>query len=169
MSTPSFSSFPPSFASFPDLDPGPSKNTLDRTRNESSILDTREKDRKAKKDKNRRGSKKLTDESRKDRKHKTAKHDLEPVLPRQHGYTWKGVSIPDDEKIKAEEDRRLVQSEIQESQWDSRPVFFSDRKGDQLNVTYGGIHAGNIPKYHIVNQVFLVLMGTGLSIAGVRA
>ncbi|KAG2755539.1 hypothetical protein P692DRAFT_20815112 [Suillus brevipes Sb2] len=152
MSTPSFSSFPPSFASFPDLDPGPSKNTLDRTRNESSILDTREKDRQAKKDKNRRGSKKLTDESRKDRKHKTAKHDLEPVLPRQHGYTWKGVSIPDDEKIKAEEDRRLVQSEIQESQWDSRPVFFSDRKGDQLNVTYGGIHAGNIPKYYIVNR-----------------
>ncbi|KAG2350232.1 hypothetical protein BDR05DRAFT_1007388 [Suillus weaverae] len=151
MSTPSFSSFPPSFASFPDLDPGPSRNTLDRTRNESST-DTREKDRKVKKDKNRRGSKKLTDESRKDKKHKTAKHDLEPVLPRQHGHTWKGASIPDDEKIKAEEDRRLAKSDIQESQWDSRPVFFSDRKGDQLNVTYGGIHAGNIPKYHIVNR-----------------
>lgn len=79
------------------------------------------------------------------------------------------MSIPDDEKIKAEEDRRLAQSDIQESQWDSPPVFISDRKGDQLNVTYGGIHAGNVPKYHIVDQVFLVLMGTGLSIAEVRA
>ncbi|KAG1757705.1 NRDE-2, necessary for RNA interference-domain-containing protein [Suillus lakei] len=154
MSTPSFSSFPPSFASFPDLDPGPSRNTLDRTRNESSTdaLETREKDRKVKKDKNRRGSKKLKDESRKDKKHKTANHILEPVLPRQHGHTWKEVSIPDDEKIKAEEDRRLAQSDTQDSQWDSRPVFFSDRKGDQLNVTYGGIHAGNIPKYHLVNR-----------------
>lgn len=139
MTTPSFSSFPPSFASFPDLDPGPSRNTLDRTRNESST-DAREKDRIVKKDKNRRASK----------KHKTAKHEVEPVLPNQHGHTWKGVSILDDEKIKAEEDRRLAQSDVQESQWDSRPVFFSDRKGDQLNVTYGGIHAGNIPKYHIV-------------------
>ncbi|KAG2150143.1 NRDE-2, necessary for RNA interference-domain-containing protein [Suillus cothurnatus] len=151
MSTPSFSSFPPSFASFPDLDPGPSRNTLNRTRNENST-DAREKDGIVKKDRNRRGSKKLRDESRKDKKHKTAKHDLEPVLPRQHGHTWKEVSIPDDEKIKAEEDRRLARSDIQESQWDSRPVFISDRKGDQLNVTYGGIHAGNIPKYHIVNR-----------------
>lgn len=151
MSTPSFSSFPPSFASFPDLDPGPSRDTLDRTRNENST-DVREKDRSVKKDKNRRGSKKLRDESRKDKKHKTAKHDLEPVLPKKHGHTWKGVSIPDDEKIKAEEDRRLAQSDIQESQWDSRPVFISDRKGDQLNITYGGIHAGNIPKYHVVNR-----------------
>ncbi|KAG2159723.1 NRDE-2, necessary for RNA interference-domain-containing protein [Suillus bovinus] len=151
MSTPSFSSFPPSFASFPDLDPGPSRNTLNRTRNESST-NAREKDGMVKKDKNRRGSKKLADKSRKDKKHKTANHDLEPVLPRQHGHTWKGMSISDDEKIKAEEDRRLAQSDIQESQWDSRPVFFSDRKGDQLNVTYGGIHAGNIPKYYIVNR-----------------
>ncbi|KAG2056941.1 hypothetical protein BDR06DRAFT_1038090 [Suillus hirtellus] len=151
MSTPSFSSFPPSFASFPDLDPGPSRNTLDRTRNENST-DAREKDSMVKKDNSRRGSKKLADKSRKDKKHKTAKHDLEPVLPRQHGHTWKGVGIPDDEKIKAEEDRRLAESDTQESQWDSRPVFFSDRKGDQLNVTYGGIHAGNIPKYHIVNR-----------------
>ncbi|KAG1846882.1 NRDE-2, necessary for RNA interference-domain-containing protein [Suillus subluteus] len=151
MSTPSFSSFPPSFASFPDLDPGPSKNTLDRTRNENPT-GARENDRIVKKDKNRRGSKKLRNEARKDKKHKTAEHDLEPVLPRQHGHTWKEVSIPDDEKIKAEEDRRLAQSDIQESRWDSRPAFISDRKGDQLNVTYGGIHAGNVPKYHVVNR-----------------
>ncbi|KAG2369454.1 NRDE-2, necessary for RNA interference-domain-containing protein [Suillus spraguei] len=158
MTTPSFSSFPPSFASFPDLDPGPSRNTLDRTRNESST-DAREKDGIVKKDKNRRASKKLADTSRKDKKHKTAKHELEPVLPSQHGYTWKGVSISDDEKIKAEEDRRLAQSDVQESQWDSRPVFVSDRKGDQLNVTYGGIHAGNISKYHIVKPGILGLDG----------
>ncbi|KAG2154714.1 NRDE-2, necessary for RNA interference-domain-containing protein [Suillus clintonianus] len=151
MSTPSFSSFPPSFASFPDLDPGPSRHTLDRTRNESST-DAREPREQDRKDKNRRGSKKLKDESRKDKKHKTAKHHLEPVLPRQHKHTRKGVSIPDDEKIKAEEDRRLAQSDIQGSQWDSRPVFFSDRKGDQLNVTYGSNHAGNVPKYHLVNR-----------------
>ncbi|KAG1749866.1 NRDE-2, necessary for RNA interference-domain-containing protein [Suillus paluster] len=152
MTAPSFSSFPPSFASFPDLDPGPSRHSLSPTRNESTADESREKTRKHKKDKSERHGKKLKDESRKDKRHKTAKDVHEPVLPRQHRPTSKDVIIPDDEKLKAEEDRRLAQNDHQDSQWDSRPVFFSDRKGDQLNVTYGGIHAGDIPKYHIVNR-----------------
>ncbi|KAG0696046.1 NRDE-2, necessary for RNA interference-domain-containing protein [Suillus ampliporus] len=152
MTAPSFSSFPPSFASFPDLDPGPSRHSPSPTRNETTADEYREKNRKDQNDKSQRRGKKLKDESRKAKRRQTAKHDLEPVLPRQHRHTWKGVSIPDDEKLKAEEDRRLAQNDLQESQWNSRPVFFSDRKGDQLNVTYGGIHTGDIPKYHLVNR-----------------
>ena len=28
--------------------------------------------------------------------------------------------------------------------------FYSDRKGDLLNIQYGGLHAGDIPKYRLV-------------------
>jgi hypothetical protein len=30
------------------------------------------------------------------------------------------------------------------------PLFYSDRIGDPLNVHYGGLHAGDIPKHHLV-------------------
>lgn len=30
--------------------------------------------------------------------------------------------------------------------------FYSDRKGDKLNVKYGGLHAGDIPKYRLVGR-----------------
>ncbi|EEB94984.1 hypothetical protein MPER_06116, partial [Moniliophthora perniciosa FA553] len=30
--------------------------------------------------------------------------------------------------------------------------FYSDWKGDPLNIQYGGIHKGNIPRYTVVNR-----------------
>jgi hypothetical protein len=146
MSAPSFSSFPPSFASFPDLDPGPSRLSPPLKGN-SDTRGRREGSRKDKKEKSQHRSKKSKDEPRKDKRHKTEKYDSE-----QQKHAWTGANILDDEKLKVEEDRRLTQSGLQPSKWDSRPLFFSDRKGDQLNITYGGIHAGNIPKYHLVNR-----------------
>ncbi|KAJ8591485.1 hypothetical protein M405DRAFT_734897 [Rhizopogon salebrosus TDB-379] len=146
MSAPSFSSFPPSFASFPDLDPGPSRLSPPLKGN-SDTRGRREGSRKDKKEKSQHRSKKSKDEPRKDKRHKTEKYDSE-----QQKHAWTEANILDDEKLKIEEDRRLTQSGLQPSKWDSRPLFFSDRKGDQLNITYGGIHAGNIPKYHLVNR-----------------
>ncbi|KAG6911532.1 hypothetical protein DXG01_011834 [Tephrocybe rancida] len=42
---------------------------------------------------------------------------------------------------------------------DSKPVekeqsrlYYSDRRGDPYNIEYGGLHAGDIPKYHIIDQ-----------------
>src|SRR6267154_5606176 len=118
MSAPSFSSFSPSFASFPDLDPGPSRHKSSPTRNETTptVLGYQEKDKKDKKDKSQRRSKKSKDESRNDKRHKTTKYDPEPVDSKEHKHAWKGASIPDDEKLKAEEDRRLAQTDPQESQ-----------------------------------------------------
>jgi hypothetical protein len=43
--------------------------------------------------------------------------------------------------MKAEEDRQRR---------DAPAVFYTDRKGDRLNVSYGGLHAGDIPKYRLV-------------------
>jgi len=31
--------------------------------------------------------------------------------------------------------------------------FYSDRKGDLLNIQYGGLYAGDIPKYRIVGGI----------------
>jgi hypothetical protein len=28
-------------------------------------------------------------------------------------------------------------------------IYYSDRKGDFLNIQYGGLHAGDVPKYHL--------------------
>ena len=142
----------PSFASFPDLDPGPSRLTPSQTLNENAHGNLNRHSRQDKKERSQRRSKKSKDEPRKDKKHKAQNYDLESVDLTQRKHTWKGETILDDEKLKVEEDRRLAQSGVQQSTWDSRPLFFSDRKGDQLNVTYGGIHAGDIPKYHIVDR-----------------
>lgn len=133
----------PSFASFPDLDPGPSRL------NPSQTLDARGHRETARRDRSQHRNKKYKDEPRKDKRHK---YHHESVDLEQQKHILKGTTILDDEKLKVEEDRRLAQSGLQQNTWDSRPVFFSDRKGDQLNVTYGGIHAGDIPKYHIVDR-----------------
>jgi hypothetical protein len=29
-------------------------------------------------------------------------------------------------------------------------LFYSDRRGDMLNIQFGGLHVGHIPKYHLV-------------------
>ena len=31
--------------------------------------------------------------------------------------------------------------------------FYSDRKGDLLNIQYGGLHGGDIPKYRLVGGI----------------
>lgn len=37
-------------------------------------------------------------------------------------------------------------------------VFYSDRKGDQMNLQYGALHSGDIPKYRPMGGTrFLVL------------
>jgi hypothetical protein len=84
MSAPTSSSHPPSFSSFPDIDPGPSS-----TQSQSNA-----------------GG------SHRDKSKKRDSYKL------------------DDEKLR---------------------TFYSDRKGDPLNVTYGSIHSGQIPKYHLVS------------------
>lgn len=106
----------PSFTSFPsfDTEPGPSKPRLKSPSRSKSETDRHHKH---KKDKDKK------DKSKRDKKVHSADH-----------------SIHDDERLKAEEDRKRT---------DEKPVYFSDRKGDNLNVRYGGLHAGDVPKYRL--------------------
>jgi len=49
---------------------------------------------------------------------------------------------PEDPSPKHEDSRQFEQNRF----------FYSDRKGDPLNIQYGGLHAGDIPRYHVVNS-----------------
>ncbi|KAH7928477.1 DUF1740-domain-containing protein [Leucogyrophana mollusca] len=131
MTPPSFSSFPPSFSSFPDLDPGPS--------NPPPHHNTDKSERPSRKHKGDRETKKKRD-----------KHFGQPT---SHADGWSTQRVLDDERLKAEEDRMRLEKEARPpGQYDSQPTFYSDRKGDPLNVTYGRLHAGDVPKYHLVDR-----------------
>lgn len=104
----STSSFPPSFASFPDLDPEPSHSSHGPSNPEND--------------------KKLGVKD-KLKKRKRTRSDSEG-----HG------------KVKIERDHVVVA--------DLPSSSFSDRKGDPLNIRYGGLHTRDVPKYHIVGQIY---------------
>ena len=57
-------------------------------------------------------------------------------------------------KIKRKKRRRAKEDENDAKQQNStiefNRFFYSDRKGDLLNIHYGGLHADDIPKYRIV-------------------
>lgn len=144
MDVPSFSSFPPSFSSFPDLDLDPSKPPKSSSRQADE-------DRSKRKDKHRK-EKKL-----KDSKHTHEDLGLDRRLRRHRSKERAGkeVRLPfDDERLKEEEDRWRARSETQPSS--SKVLFYSDRKGDPLNVQYGGLHAASVPRYHLVGCTSLI-------------
>ncbi|KAL4070834.1 NRDE-2, necessary for RNA interference-domain-containing protein [Scleroderma citrinum] len=149
MSAPSFSSFSPSFSSFQEIDPGPSKPTKSPEQSDATIVHRGHSDKsrqKSKKDKSERRS------HRQDKEKKTKRDTHTPHLEldtTRYSNVWISDKVFHDERRKQDDDRCL--SIPEHSQLD-RPTFFSDRKGDPLNITYGSIHAGDLPKYRMVNQ-----------------
>ena len=131
MPTPSFSSFPLSFNSFPDIEGeyGSSSGAVkDLERSESGHGDSR---RKKDKDKGYRH------ERTKERNEKTwHKKEL-------RSRSKERVDIRSDDK-----DEHLRGS--------SR-LFYQDHKGDSLNVTYGGLHTGDVPRYRLVSREYWLL------------
>jgi hypothetical protein len=61
----------------------------------------------------------------------------------------------DDEKLKAVEDIELAKAKDNDE-----PAYvkgyYVDKKGDMLNITYGGLHKGDIPKFHRAGRMYLV-------------
>ena len=49
---------------------------------------------------------------------------------------------------RAKEDQNEKQQDLTKVEFNR--FFYSDRKGDLLNIQYGGLHAGDIPKYRLV-------------------
>ncbi|KAK2461663.1 hypothetical protein APHAL10511_006126 [Amanita phalloides] len=123
MSTPSFAPLPPSFTSFPDSAPGKSSKDEEENHVGRRHECIRKGTGSSKERKDRKASK------RKERKRKDRLQDSKSVTGTVDRSSSK---IPDND----------------ESAW--RP-FYSDRRGDMLNIQFGGLHVGDVPKYHLVD------------------
>lgn len=71
-------------------------------------------------------------------KRKKSKHDRK--RPKSHSHDDLGLS----------EERTEYRTELRVES--SSRLFYSDTKGDPLNVRYGGLHTGDIPKYYAVGR-----------------
>ncbi len=163
MSAPSFSSFPPTFSSFPDLDPGPSTRPASSTRDDKDR--SKEKERKHRKKSQREDDEERDgDGERKKKKHKRERHrereDSTGARRRsqsrsqsrarhdRHDHQYAPI---DDERRKLEEDRRYRDEETVRPSAKEGLVYYTDRKGDPLNVRFDGLYAGDVPKYRLVD------------------
>lgn len=144
MSAPSFSSFPPTFSSFPDLDisqAGPSKENKSRPPEGDKHERKKGEKRKHKEDKGKRDKDRAErDGSERRSKHKKRERDSD----RQQT----------DEQLKEREDSHWRTPEQLNFTDPSSLTVFSDRKGDVLNVKYGRLHAGDIPRYNLVGREY---------------
>lgn len=142
MSTSSFT-LPPSFSSFPDIDPGSSKRSSSPAANESAH------------------NHRTIDFGKRDRSGKRGHREKDKLSSKREKYiqsdVWHGSEpratggLLDNERLKANEDRLRVEQQAQErDRWVPRPLFYSDRKGDTLNLTYGRLHTSDVPKYRPV-------------------
>ena len=132
MSAPSFSSFP-SFGSFPDSEGDAGPSTTSRDKEASHQKRNRPKD--SERNERKEGRKHRDREHKHDKSHKSKAHNAE---------TAEGRSRPEKVELPAST---------------SRPTFYSDRKGDTLNIKYGGLHAGDVPRYRPVGREFTEAMG----------
>jgi len=133
MTAPSFSSFP-DLSSFPDssLGPGPSTQRLPSPQQKE--------ERRSKRDKQLRDKPKH-DRHRSDKSSRSLDRHSNDLTP-PSTYT-----LLNDERLKAEEDRSRNK--------DDPLLFYSDRTGDKLNLQYGRLHGGDIPRYYLVEGVCL--------------
>lgn len=134
MSAPSFSSFP-DFSALPHS--GPSNHSLHSPLTPS----TPKEERRTKRDTPHR-SRNLSD---KHKKHKRDKHRSDKSGHRSLDPSDDLTQLHQDERLKAEDDRKRKDSVL----------FYSDRKGDALNLQYGRLHAGDVPKYRLIGGMLL--------------
>ncbi|KAF8634417.1 hypothetical protein AX15_000868 [Amanita polypyramis BW_CC] len=125
---PSFSSFPPSFASFPDSPPGSSK--VKPTDDDSNVRGREKTERATDSNKEK---KRRRDGRHKDRKHKREIEKRTVRLLENEETFDHGSKLSDNND---------------ESTW---RLFYSDRRGDMLNIQFGGLHVGDVPKYRLVD------------------
>lgn len=128
MSAPSFSSFPPSFSSFPDLDPTPSKEREAGSSRKETHREGKER-REETSSKHRRRDKEDKKERKREKERHKSRHGNDQPSTRDEGTR----------------DRRDTEPSASEHRF-----FYSDRKGDRMNIQYGGLHAGDVPKYHVL-------------------
>ncbi|KAF9527838.1 NRDE-2, necessary for RNA interference-domain-containing protein [Crepidotus variabilis] len=175
MSAPSFSSFnaPPSFSSFPDLEESSSANVAKREIHGSSnehntataLQHERAREKRSRKEHESSSSSRLKHrderDERKERKREKGRHRSKSPRRRGHSPSREGKKSQTKSSRKARDYEKLPESFVKDakssSALESNQLFYSDRRGDVLNVQYGGLHTGDIPRYHVVSNSKRVL------------
>lgn len=137
MAAPSFSSFPPTFSSFPDTEPEASTSKQPAERSSRSKRDRSDK-------------KPSTHKHRRDKDSKEDKEERK--RKKKHSRPHKDYDLFEDElksKAQARDESETLPSAVEDA-----PLYYTDRKGDPLNVTYGGLHTYHIPKHHLVDRKY---------------
>jgi hypothetical protein len=152
MSAPSFSSFPPTFSSFPDLDvtQGEHSEEASPQSKNKQLERKRKKEHRHRKREHQVGDGKKTDRRSEDNRSRSEHKKEDQSRERRHT----------DEYLKELEDarREKVEDDFRDM---SRPLFYTDRKGDLLNVKYGRLHAGDIPKYNLAGRKCMLIVNSG--------
>ena len=138
MSAPSFSSFTPSFSSFPDVDAGQSSS-----KEKEKVREGRRKEKR-----DRGGGHK--------RRERDERH-LENEGGKKHEHDRKSRRSRSRDEDRAARRRRKDQPTYAEGHISIPEVersrsFYEDRKGDPLNVAYGNLHSGDIPRYRPISR-----------------
>ncbi|THH06938.1 hypothetical protein EW145_g3737 [Phellinidium pouzarii] len=151
MTAPSFSSFPPVFSSFPDVKPSlSSRPQSPHVSEHESLKHAKHKD---KKRRNERGS-----DCNKDNEIRIGheKEGYRKKRDRHRDGTSKHANYERSEssrhRTKQMDDEREHDAKHTQTADIYSRVFFQDGKGDPLNITYGGLHTGDIPKYWLVSH-----------------
>lgn len=134
---PSFTSFPPVFNSFPDLEAGPSTQDTSSSRSQEH-----------KKTKNSRKHSERDWRDGEQQKETTTYHDERRKKRSKKHRREKGAN-PDNDIFRDSTSYPVGSTADLASR-----SFYSDRKGDTLNITYGGLHAGDVPKHHLLASEF---------------
>ena len=140
MSAPSFSSFPPSFSTFPDLDSEPSSS--------KAAPEVSSKSKKDRSEKNSSSRKRKKDDDPKPKKDKEKKRKHSSRSSKAYDLFEDERDVRSREREKPLEDIINPLSGIDED----KPIYYSDRKGDPLNVTYGGLHVYDVPKHFLADR-----------------
>ncbi|EIN14098.1 hypothetical protein PUNSTDRAFT_140471 [Punctularia strigosozonata HHB-11173 SS5] len=140
MAAPSFSSFPPSFGSFTDADTRQQHSQQNKSvrRSQSStdeVQATTGPGEYVPKEKRRQLD--VHRSKTRDKKHRGREHE-------RHGRL---ADVDTEDHIQS-----LRQDALEGIEPRTRPLYITDRKGDPLNVHYGGLHAGDVPKYRLLNH-----------------
>lgn len=131
----------PSFSSFPDLDPGTSRRKEDA---QKSSKRRRERDTEPERHKD-----KDKDEARPRRKKQSSHRDSDHK--ERHSSSGRDRSRRDkdrDREHDGKRDRDRERARDPEPAAASSSLYISDRRGDQFNITFGGIHASSVPRYY---------------------
>lgn len=181
MSAPSFSSFPVSFSSFPDLDSCPSSRQSqsealrpeqekkrssrnkekDRRKGRSKSRDQEErKDRGKSRERNRKKDKERKPERSRERRKEREKgkerdNDKERVRERKSKHRHRDREVKD--KSRHSNGSPLAGGTRPDQTYEqdlknhdeSYRLYFIDTKGDPLTLQYGGLYAGDLPRYRL--------------------